>query len=467
MHRVPILRGGVPMKFRHTVAWIVLFLVLVPGALTAQADEGALTDEEKIWGLMEVWAEAKFNFPFFDQVPDLDWDASAREYIPRVIAAQGTEVYFEVLMEFAAQLKDGHTAVIPPWRLVRPGWDQPPMEVQVIGDRFFVARVGVSEELQNQRVYPGLEILETGDGTPLRTCFNDSVVRLSSRGTKQADEAIGLITVLYGPQGSTLPLKVSDIDGTVRNIELTRRSVQPDGRSFQWRLLEWYGADPSVEARTLADGITYIRISNFLETEGRDQFHEVFDRLDLRTTKGIILDIRFNPGGDSSNAYDVVSYFIDEPVKAAMWKSRRYVPAYRSWGNELEWEQSEPEIIEPRQGTRYAGPLVVLTGPATFSSAEDFLVPLADSGRAVLVGGTTAGSTGNPIYVDLPRGGKFRVVSKRDLFPDGKEFVGYGIAPDVAVEPTQRDLFEGRDPVLEAGIEAITNCKGAWHAVPD
>ena len=141
-----------------------------------------------------------------------------------------------------------------------------------------------------------------------------------------------------------------------------------------------------------------------------------------------------------------------------MWKSRRYVPAYRSWGREPEWEQSEPAIIQPRKGARYQGPLVVLIGPSTYSSAEDFLVPLSHSGRAVLVGGKTAGSTGNPIYVDLPRGGKFRVVSKRDVFPDGTEFVGYGIVPNVAVEPTQLDLFEGRDPVLEAGIKVIA----AW-----
>jgi carboxyl-terminal processing protease len=445
------------MKFRFGVAVIAVFLVLVPGASEVQADDAALSNEEKIWGLMQVWAEAKFNFPFFDQVPNLDWDANVQEYVPRVIAAEDTADYYEVLMEFAAQLKDGHTAVIPPWRLVRPGWDQPPVEVQVIGERFFFARVGTSEELQNQRVYPGLEILEIGSETPIRAYFDDTVVRLGSRGTKQADEAIGLITLLYGPEGSAVSLKVKDMDGTDRTIALTRRSLQDHGGAFQWRLLEWYGADPSVEARNLANGITYIRIFNFMKTEGRDQFREIFDRLDLSSTRGIILDIRFNPGGDSSNADDVVSYFIEKPAEASMWKSRRYVPAYRSWGREPEWEQSDPAIVQPREGTRYLGPLVVLTGPSTYSSAEDFLVPLTYSRRAVLVGGKTAGSTGNPIYVDLPRGGKFRVVSKRDLFPDGKEFVGYGIAPDVAVEPTQHDLFEGRDPVLEAGIDAITN----------
>jgi hypothetical protein len=266
--------------------------------------------------------EAKFNFPSFDQVPNLDWDASAQDYLPRVIAAEDTEAYCEVLMEFAAQLKDGHTAVIPPWRLVRPGWDQPPVEVQVIGDRFFVARTGVSKELRNQRVYPGLETLEIGTGTPIRSHLEDTVLRLGSRGNKHADEALGLITLLSGPEGRELLLKVKDIDGTERDIALTRRSLQDDGKAFQWRVLEWYRADPSVEARNLAGGITYIRISNFMKPEGRDQF---------------------------------------------------------------------------------------------------------------------------------------RVVSKRDSFPDGTEFVGYGITPDVVVEPTQQDLFEGRDPVLEAGIDAIAN----------
>jgi C-terminal processing protease CtpA/Prc len=445
------------MTIRRAVARIALPMVLVLGALPLQADGPALTNDEKIWGLMEIWAEAKFNFPFFDQVPDLDWDASAQKYIPRVIAAEDVDAYYDVLMEFAAQLHDGHTAVIPPWQLLKPGWDQPPVELQVIGDRFFVARVGVSKDLQNERIYPGLEVLEIGDGNPIRTYFDDNVVRLGSRGTKQADEAIGLITLLYGPEGSTVSLKVRDLDGAVRRITLTRRSLQDNGEAFQWRLLEWYGANPSVIAKDLGDGITLIRISNFMESEGREQFRGVFDRLDLRSTLGIILDIRFNPGGNTLNAYDVVSYFIDEPIKGSKWRSIKYVPAYRSWGNEPEWEESEPETIQPREGTRYRGPLVVLTGPATFSSAEDFLVPLTYSGRAVLVGATTAGSTGNPIYVDLPRGGKFRVVSKRDLFPDGKEFVGHGIAPDVAVEPTRLDLFEGRDPVLEAGIEAITS----------
>lgn len=188
------------MRRGSTVFVIALFFMLVPGGLEAQVDQEGITSEEKIWGLMQVWAEAKFNFPFFDQIPDLDWDASAQEFIPRVLDAPDTESYYLVLMEFAAQLRDGHTAVIPPWRLVRPGWDQPPVEIQVLGDRFFVARVGISDEVQEQKVSPGLEILEVGDATPVATYFDRTVLRYGSRGTKQADEAIGRMQV-----GATSP----------------------------------------------------------------------------------------------------------------------------------------------------------------------------------------------------------------------------------------------------------------------
>jgi C-terminal processing protease CtpA/Prc len=80
-----------------------------------------------------------------------------------------------------------------------------------------------------------------------------------------------------------------------------------------------------------------------------------------------------------------------------------------------------------------------------------------------LIGSKTAGTTGNPVTVTLPGGGVFRVCSKRDSYPDGKEFVGFGIDPDIAVEPTQLDIYEGRDPALAKAIEAISNWNRYKH----
>lgn len=75
---------------RAVVMFQLSFLLIVsllsqepdPSKITQMKDQWTGTDEQKIWGLMTIWSEAKFNFPFFDRIPDVDWDFEAREYIP-------------------------------------------------------------------------------------------------------------------------------------------------------------------------------------------------------------------------------------------------------------------------------------------------------------------------------------------------------------------------------------------------
>jgi hypothetical protein len=412
--------------------------------------------EQKLWGLMAVWSEAKVNFPYFDRIPDIDWDAKVQNYIPKVLSADSLESYYEVLMEFAALLKDGHTRVIPPWVFVKPGHDHPPVELQAVERNFFVARTGDTEEIRTQKIFPGLEVLEIGQA-PVRTYLEENVLRLNSWGTPQADETIGLMGVLSGPMNSRVSVKVKDPDGTVRDVSLTRNSTDKDGSPFLPRPVRWLMLDPLIETKMVRPDICYIKVSNFGSDKVVEEFRKVFDSLDLTRTQGIILDVRYNLGGDSTHAYSLVSFLTDESIKASKWKSFSYVPAYRSWGRPTGWIEGGPSLIEPREGKRFSGPLVVLTGAGTFSAAEDFLVPLQYAKRAVLVGEKTGGSTGNPINVPLPGGGRFMVVSKRDTFPDGREFVGIGISPDVEVHPSQKDLLQGTDPVLQKGIDVIGN----------
>jgi hypothetical protein len=450
---------------RAIVMFELSFLLIVsllsqepdPSKITQMKDQWTGTEEQKIWGLMTIWAEAKFNYPFFDRIPDIDWDSKAREYIPRVISTRNIEDYYDVLMEFAALLNDGHTAVSPPWMYVKPGYDHPPVELKVVEDKFIVLRVGNTDEMKTQRIYPGLEILEMGDNISIREYLKEKVLRFYSFGTTQADESIELIRIFSGPKNSKIALRVKDPDGTLRDVTLTRNSSENDGSFFQWQWVRWFMFDPLIETRMIQPDIWYVRISNFGSQKVVDEFYKAFDLLDLTIFNGIILDVRHNSGGNSSNAFNIVSALTDKPLMASKWKSLSYVPAYRSWGQATGWLEKSPSIIEPGNGTRYTGPLVVLTGPGTFSAAEDFLVPLKYSKRALLVGEKTAGSTGNPIVVTLPGGGIFRVVSKRDVFPDGMEFVGIGIIPDVEVIVTQQDIIRESDPVLNKGIDVIRN----------
>jgi C-terminal processing protease CtpA/Prc len=75
--------------------------------------------------------------------------------------------------------------------------------------------------------------------------------------------------------------------------------------------------------------------------------------------------------------------------------------------------------------------------------------------RGPLIGEPSGGSTGNPLQFELPGGGKARICAKRDTYPDGRSFVGKGIAPDILVAPTVADVRSGRDPVLERALETL------------
>lgn len=92
----------------------------------------SLSVTQRLYGLSLIWQEANYNFAFFDRVPDLDWDARYREYIPRVISAEDLFDYYELLSRFTALLQDGHTVVIPPKSLYH-SLDRPKLMLRNVG----------------------------------------------------------------------------------------------------------------------------------------------------------------------------------------------------------------------------------------------------------------------------------------------------------------------------------------------
>ena len=70
-----------------------------------------------------------------------------------------------------------------------------------------------------------------------------------------------------------------------------------------------------------------------------------------------------------------------------------------------------------------------------------------------VIGEASGGSTGQPLMFDLPGGGFGRVCTERDTYPDGKEFVGVGIQPDIVVKPLLADVRKNKDTVLEAALK--------------
>ena len=76
--------------------------------------------------------------------------------------------------------------------------------------------------------------------------------------------------------------------------------------------------------------------------------------------------------------------------------------------------------------------------------------------RATLVGEATCGSSGQPLFFSI-YGANVRICTKWDRLPDGAEFVGVGIPPDVEVSRTKKDVANGRDAVLQAAIQLASH----------
>jgi carboxyl-terminal processing protease len=106
-----------------------------------------LSDAEKIYGLSVLWKEASYNFAHFDYVPDLDWDETYQEFIPKVLSTYTSEEYNKTLQEFYALLKHHHTFVITP-EMMQGVYDEPEIKIVNIQNQPIVANIGLS--LQEQ-----------------------------------------------------------------------------------------------------------------------------------------------------------------------------------------------------------------------------------------------------------------------------------------------------------------------------
>jgi C-terminal processing protease CtpA/Prc len=400
---------------------------------------------------MQVWAEVRFNFAHFDQVPDLNWDKEIKLAIPKILASENIVQYYQILQELVALLNDGHTFIMPPMEEME-SLDHPALEIQMIEKKIIITRTGDSEEIIEQKIIPGLEVIEIND-VSAKEHLNNNIIRYYSGGTKHWGEAFGLSKFLEGPKNSIVKLKLRSLDGHVKNVELTRNSQMKNGEKFNYQIYDYY---PLVERKTI-DDIIYFKLSTFRFEQIIEDFNKELDQLDLEKTKGMILDIRHNIGGQSDVAFKILSRLIDKPIETAKWKTRKYLPAFRSWGKPEEWYEDNMGIVQPSPEKRYSGPLIILTWHTTVSAAEDFLVPLKYSKRAKIIGDITAGSTGNPITLQLPGGYIFRICAIGTTFPDGEEFVGIGIEPNIKVTITQKNIYENRDRVLEKAVEMIRN----------
>ena len=405
-----------------------------------------IPEAERIAGFARLWSEVKYNFAFFDQVPEIDWDHILVEYIPKVQATRNDVDYYNVLRQCIALLKDGHTGVWGPSDEPRC---EPPIQVKPVRNQAVVVQVYPVDNIKGDRLKDELLAanLKTGDvithvdGQSVQQILAEEIYPFISASTSQALDLKAYPKLLLGDYGTKALLNVVGLDGAKRKVTLTRGRYR-------------FSREPNnFECKELKDGIIYVNLPGFGSDSVVKEFDRVFDK--IKNARGLILDVRRNGGGSTGHGYAILSRLVEKSIPGSCWKTRKYIAAYRAWGRDEQWQKGDHGTIEPHKTRHYSRPVVVLAGPRTASAAEDFLVAFQTSNRGKVIGQKTCGSTGQPLTLELPGGGGARICTKRDTYPDGREFVGIGVIPDIEIAPTCEDIAEDRDVVLEKALEVL------------
>lgn len=400
-----------------------------------------LSEAQRVAGLSLFWSEARYNFAYFDHVPKLDWNQTYLDFLPKVIAAKNLHDYYDVLMRLAPLLKDSHTNIYPPKSIQDQFYARPGVRTALVQDR--VVATGIDDpRITKEGLHAGDEILSI-DGEEVHQYAREHVEPYMSSSTPQ-DLAVRVYTyhLLMGDHTKPVTLEFEDVAGKLHSITLSR---EPDPAAKR---------PAEFEFRVLPGDIAYLKLGEFEDDRGAKLFKQHLSQ--ILEAKGLILDVRDNGGGSSTNGYAVLSWLSDKPVPEEAASTREYVSVYRAWNGPSEnWKSLGSGSYSNPRHQHFAGPVAVLIGPRTISAAEDFVVSFETMKRGVLVGRTTAGSTGQPLAFKMPGGGFARICTVRDTFPDGRTFVGTGIAPQIKVTPTIADIRAGRDPAIAAAVKAI------------
>jgi carboxyl-terminal processing protease len=196
---------------------------------------------------------------------------------------------------------------------------------------------------------------------------------------------------------------------------------------------------PSVSGKMLDNGIAYVQVMDFGATT-TDELKTTLTTLMAQNPKGLILDLRDNPGGYLDTAVQVVSQFVDHgPV------------VYEQTG-----DGKKKEYDAQSGGLALKIPMVVLMNSNSASASEITAGALQDDGRAKLVGVVSYGKGSVQIRVPLSNNeGAVAITIAHWLTPNGTLIDKKGLTPDIYVPMTSADINAGRDPQLDAASQVL------------
>ena len=293
---------------------------------------------------------------------------------------------------------------------------------------------GVGMQVTTENGY--LKVITPIEGGPAEKAGikpRDLVVEIDGKTTKGmiVQEAVNL---LRGPKGSTV------------NITIERQgSAEP----FKVDLVRDKIVVKSVKYELLDNGIGYIKLSQFQENSSQE-LRNALSQLESENgikLKGVVLDLRNNPGGLLGEAIEVVDEFIDQGLIVSV-KGRT--------------QGQEREYYATKNGDFQEYPIVVIVNDGSASASEVVAEALQDNKRATILGTNTFGKGSVQTIIRLEDGSGLKLTTAKFYAPSGRSISEVGVTPDVIVESTSS---ETKDEQLDTAVE-ILKSPGIKTAVP-
>jgi carboxyl-terminal processing protease len=270
-----------------------------------------------------------------------------------------------------------------------------------------------------------LTVVAPIDGTPAWRAGiqpGDRIVKIEGLATKDMSLA-DAVKKMRGPKGTKVTISVAR-EGTREpfDVAIMREVIQVQ----------------SIKAMELEPGIGYIRIRQFQERTAPDLVAAVekFDK--GGQLAGLIVDVRYNPGGLLSAAVEVSEEFLGDGKLIVYTEGRVRNQNMRFTAH------AKHAITDV--------PLVVLVNGGSASASEIVAGAIQDHGRGVVIGQQTFGKGSVQTIIPLSDGSGLRLTTARYYTPKGRSIHGKGITPDIVIDPPKEDAAAkpGAPPLSEA-----------------
>ena len=364
----------------------------------------------------------------------VDWARVKTELRPRVLASKDRDETREIMREALKRLGRSHFALwsTAPEPEGARGEGDPGIEVRILDGKAIVTRVELGSPAATAKVQLGDEVAMVGEvdvaaklATLAKTLAGNSLAPLY--------EVRSIAGLLSGEEGTKVAVKL--VRGGKRvALELPRARI---GRLVTLGNL---GMEPLIyEARLLEPDVLYIRLSIFLDP-GTVMPQIAKDLVGSPKVKGIIFDLRGNPGGIGGMAMGIAGDLVTAAGKKLGTMTMR--------ANKLDF------VVNP-QVQHYDGKLAVLIDPLSASTSEILAAGLQELHRGKVFGRTTAGAALPSVIEMLPNGDRLQYAIADYQTASGKELEGNGVTPDVPVELDLKTLRAGKDPDIVAATRWI------------